>query len=154
MWRKWKFSYQESHISLIALQCSIQITMLTARPFTILCVPIQTLYKCIFMRGTGCKNFIYGPSWMHEGLMREGDLGSSCIFYEVITAWSTLSNNNKDWTQPCFQVSLKSHIFFVNSFCTSSNKNQQKMYQKQMSQIIQTIQWHIVVSMKFIRLFL
>ena len=65
-------SHTKNHISLIALQCSIQIAMLTPRPFTILCVPIHTLYKCIFMRGTGCKNFIYGPSWMHEGLTRGG----------------------------------------------------------------------------------
>ena len=65
-------SHTKNHISLIALQCSIQIAMLTPRPFTILCVPIHTLYKCIFMRGTGCKNFIYGPSWMHEGLLRGG----------------------------------------------------------------------------------
>ena len=134
-------SHTKNHISLIALQCSIQIAMLTPRPFTILCVPItHTLQMHFHARHWLQKLHI----WAQLDAWRITERG-----IWVVLASSTRSSRLGPPSQTITKIGP-----FVNSFCTSSNKNQQKMYQKQMSQIIQTIQWHIVVSMKFIRLFL
>ena len=140
MWRKWKFSYQESHIldSIAMFNSNSHVNTETFHYF--MCSNTHTLQMHFHARHWLQKLHI----WAQLDAWRITERG-----IWVVLASSTRSSRLGPPSQTITKIGP-----FVNSFCTSSNKNQQKMYQKQMSQIIQTIQWHIVVSMKFIRLFL